>query len=109
MLKPILLAGVTAASLAAAAPAYAQNMDYGALEDMFGEPVTTSATGSPQRASDVPVAMTIISGEEIRRSGALNLAEALRGRAGIDVNRWAAQNYDVAIRGGNSPQIRACW
>jgi len=89
--------------LATAAPATAQSIDHAEFEAIFGEPVTTSATGAPQRASDVPAAMTIITGEEIRRSGAVNLAEALRGRAGIDVNHFTAQQYDVAIRGANQP------
>jgi outer membrane receptor for ferrienterochelin and colicins len=89
--------------LAAAAPAAAQSIDHGEFEAIFGEPVTTSATGAPQRASEVPVAMTIITGEDIRRTGAISLAEALRGRAGIDVNHFTAQQYDVAIRGGNQP------
>lgn len=88
---------------AAASPAAAQSIDYGQYEAIFGEPVTTSATGAPQRASDVPAAMIIIRGEDLRRSGAINLAEALRGRAGIDVNRFGAQHYDVTVRGANQP------
>ncbi len=98
-----LAAGVALAALIAAAPATAQSIDYAQLEAMFGEPVTTSATGAPQRASDVPAAMTIITGEDIRRTGAISLAEALRGYAGIDVNHFTGQQYDVAIRGGNQP------
>jgi iron complex outermembrane receptor protein len=50
MNKLNLLAGVAAGlSLAAAMPAAAQSIDYGSLQEMFNEPVTTSATGSPQR------------------------------------------------------------
>ncbi|MDB5685555.1 MAG: tonB-dependent receptor, partial [Rhizorhabdus sp.] len=89
--------------LASAAPAAAQSIDYGQYEAIFGEPVTTSATGAPQRVSDVPAAMIIIRGEDLRRTGAINLAEALRGRAGIDVNRFGAQQYDVTVRGANQP------
>src|SRR5271167_1537242 len=32
----------------------AQSMDYGALEQLFKESVTTSVDGSPQRISDAP-------------------------------------------------------
>ena len=84
-------------------PAAAQSIDRAAFEDLFGEPVTTSATGAPQRASDVPAAMIIVTGDEVRRSGAANLAEVLRGRAGIDVMQVSANDYEVSIRGGNQP------
>ena len=56
--------------VAAAGSGVAQTVDYGATEAMFGEPVTTSATGKPQRASDAPVTMDIITAEDIRRSAA---------------------------------------
>lgn len=84
-------------------PATAQSIDHAAFEELFGEPVTTAATGAPQRASDAPAAMIIITGEEVRRSGAANLAELLRGRAGMDVMQVSANDYEVAIRGGNQP------
>ena len=50
------------------APARAQTLDRDDLEQLFGEPVTTSATGKPQRASQVPANVEIITAEEIRRS-----------------------------------------
>ncbi len=53
------------ATLCCAKSAAAQIMDYGALEATFGEPVTTSATGSPLRASDAPVDMIIVTADEI--------------------------------------------
>jgi iron complex outermembrane receptor protein len=83
-------------------------MNYGALETMFGEPVTTSATGSPQRVTDSPVNMTIITADDIRRSGADNVPDILRFVAGIDVRRYGASDADVAIRGynsANSPRV----
>lgn len=95
--------GIVLTIAAATAPASAQTVDLGALQDLFDEPITTSVTGAPQRVSDVPAAMIVISGEQIRRSGALNLAETLRGYAGIDVMRNGTQQYDVSMRGGNQP------
>jgi iron complex outermembrane receptor protein len=56
----------------------AQSVDYGALEQLFGEPVTTSATGKPQKASEVPANMEIITQEDIRRSGADNIPDILQ-------------------------------
>ena len=60
----------------------AQSMDYGSLQALFGGPVTTSAIGIPQRASDAPVTMEIITADEIRRSPATDLAGVLKNRAG---------------------------
>src|SRR3984885_3752774 len=54
----------------------AQTINYGPLEQLFGEPVTTSVTGSPQRSSEVPANMEIITAEDIRRSGARDVAGA---------------------------------
>lgn len=86
----------------------AQSMNYAALEELFGEPVTTSATGSPQRASQVPAAMEIITADDIRRSGARDIPGVLRHVLGIDVQQWGNDNADVAVRGYNqalSPRL----
>lgn len=79
--------------------AAAQSIDYTALQQLFGEPVTTSVTGLPQRASDVPAAMEIITAEDIRRSGAYDIPGVLRHVAGVDVLQWNNDNADVGIRG----------
>ena len=50
-----------------ASGACAQSVDYGALEQLFGESVTTSATGHPQRVTEVPAAMEIVDADRIRR------------------------------------------
>ena len=94
---------VTAASVAAlglaASGARAQTMDYGSLEQLFGEPVTTSATGSPKKAADAPVDMVIITQDEIRRSGATDIPGVLKHVAGIDVLQFGSDNAEVAVRG----------
>ncbi|HXJ00331.1 MAG TPA: TonB-dependent receptor [Micropepsaceae bacterium] len=79
--------------------AWAQTVDYGALEQLFGEHVTTSATGSPQRETDVPVNMEIVTADEIRRSGARDIPGVLRQVLGVDVMQWNSDNADVGIRG----------
>jgi iron complex outermembrane receptor protein len=79
--------------------AAAQSIDYPALERLFGEPVTTSVTGSPQRASDVPAAMEIITADDIRRSGAKDLPGVLNHVAGLDVMQWTNDGADVGVRG----------
>ena len=80
-------------------PAQAQQMDFGALESLFGEPVTTSATGKPQRVSEAPVNMEIVTADDIRRSGARSIPEALKGVSGLDVIQTGVNSFDVAIRG----------
>jgi iron complex outermembrane receptor protein len=92
-----------------AASGYAQTIDYGSLEQLFNEPVTTSATGSPQRSTEAPVAMEIISAEDIKRSGATDIPTILSRVAGVDVLTWGAGGAsDVSIRGydqGYSPRL----
>jgi iron complex outermembrane receptor protein len=82
-----------------AAQARAQQIDYGAFEQLFGQPVTTSATGSPQLAAQAPDDMQIITADDIRRSGATDIPDLLEFVAGIDVRREGALDADVAIRG----------
>ena len=100
-MKKTLLAGVSAtfALSMAATAAHAQSIDYGAMEQLFNEPVTTSATGSPQRSTEVPVAMEIITAADIKRSGAVDLPTILSRVAGLDVLNWGAGASDVSVRG----------
>jgi outer membrane receptor for ferrienterochelin and colicins len=94
--------------IAPLSPARAQSIDYGNLEQLFGEPVTASATGSPQRAADVPANMEIITAEDIRRSGADNIPDILQFVAGVDVRRYGFGQAEVSVRGYNqqfSPRL----
>jgi outer membrane cobalamin receptor len=99
---------VAAALVTATGAAHADTIQYGALEELFGEPVTTSATGAPQRATDAPVPMTIITQEDIRRSGAYDIPGVLRDVVGVNVQRHSTFGADVGVRGYNqnfSPRI----
>ncbi|MDB5458090.1 MAG: hypothetical protein JWP92_3675 [Caulobacter sp.] len=99
-MKKFLLAGAAAGlTFAAAATANAQSIDYGAMEQLFNEPVTASATGSPQRATEAPADMQIISADEIRRSGETSIPGILQRVAGIDVINQSAGQSDVNVRG----------
>ncbi len=80
-------------------PAVAQMVDYGALQSLFGESVTTSATGTPQLASDVPTNMTIITADEIRQSGSRNIPEILSRVPGMDILQGSSTSFDVGTRG----------
>jgi outer membrane receptor for ferrienterochelin and colicins len=81
----------------------AQSLDYQAMEQLFGEPVTSSATGKPQRASDAPVNMNIITQDDIRRSGATSIPDVLQFVRGVDVRRYGVADVQVGVRGYNQP------
>lgn len=91
---------LAAAAAAVAAPLAAQSVDHAGLEETFGEPVTTSVNGKPQRRSDSASALVIITRDDIRRSPAREIPDLLKLHAGVDVNRWTAGHADVSIRGG---------
>ena len=82
--------------------ACAQQVDYSTLGQIFGEPITTSATGKPQRASDVPADMVIITQDDIRRSGADNIPDILQFVTGIDFRRYSFGDAEIAVRGYDS-------
>jgi iron complex outermembrane receptor protein len=81
--------------------AAAQSVNYGALEDLYGESVTTSVTGRAQKASEAPANVTIITADDIRRSGAHTIPDVLRFIPGIDVRQYSANQTDVSIQGYN--------
>jgi len=87
------------ATLGSISAVQAQTVDYGSLETLFGEPVTTSATGKPQKASEAPVGLDIITADQIRRMGVTSLPEVLNRVNGI--TSWqATRSYaDVGVRG----------
>ncbi len=95
-----LMAATAAGTMMPAGHLDAQIVDYATLSDAFGEPITTSVTGKPQRASEAPAAITIITHDEIARSPARSVPDLLKVYAGIDVNRWTAGQSDVTVRGG---------
>ncbi len=109
----MLLIGSTLGSLAPIGPApigqapisqaWAQSPDTGALEQVFGEPVTASATGRPQLVSEAPANIEIITQDDIRRSGATSIPEILQFLPGVDVRQYGLADADVGIRGYNQP------
>jgi outer membrane receptor for ferrienterochelin and colicins len=83
--------------------AWGQSLDTGALEQVFGEPVTASATGRPQLVSEAPANIDIITQDDIRRSGATSIPEILQFVPGVDVRQYGLTDADVGIRGYNEP------
>ncbi|MBV1836695.1 TonB-dependent receptor domain-containing protein [Acetobacter estunensis] len=88
--------------LGMAKTAHAQSIDYNSFEQLFGEPVTTSATGKPQRASELSTDTQIVTSEQIERSGAQSIPEVLRMVAGVNVRRYSVLGSNVSIRGNDA-------
>lgn len=97
LMKSLLIGATSALCLNTAAQA--QSVDYNALQDTFGESVTTSATGKPQRASDVPADMIIVTQDQIRRSGAVKLMDLLKFVPGMDVRTYGNTEAEVNVHG----------
>ncbi len=62
----------------------------------------TSVSRHAERLSDAPAAIFVITGEDIRRSGATRLAEALRLAPNLEVARSSASSYAISARGFNN-------
>lgn len=74
-----------AVAAAPTVPAPPRSADYRHLEELFGEPVTTCVIGRPQRTSEAPAALALITRDDIRRSRAGDIVGFLRTPAGIKV------------------------
>ena len=68
------------------------------LEQLTQIDVTTLSK-EPERAFQTPAAIYIITGSDIRRSGATSIPEALRLAPGIEVERIDANKWSIGIRG----------
>lgn len=99
-----------AACLLACAPLAVSNaagQDLGLLSlDELLELEAVSAAKVPEKASDTPAAITIITQEDLRRNGVQSIPEALRMVPGmhvyqIDANKWAVSARGFASRFAN--------
>ncbi len=61
----------------------------------------TSASNRPTRLEDTAAAAFVITSEDIRRSGATNLPDALRLVPGVNVAQISASEWAISIRGFN--------
>ncbi len=90
-----------ALAASAQSAAFAQAIDYKLYEALFQEPVTLSATGLPKRASEAPANITIITADDIARTGARDVADLIDRVAGVSVWRGGPGAAEVSIRGFN--------
>lgn len=78
----------------------AQQADVPALEDLLKAEVTGVAR-KPQALAETPAAVFVISADDIARSGATSIPEALRLAPGVNVARISNAIWAVTIRGFN--------
>lgn len=71
------------------------------LEQVMAFSITTSVSKKQQKVKDSAAAIFIISDEDIRRSGATSIPDALRMAPGLQVARINANQWAVTIRGIN--------
>ncbi len=96
LLVPVLL---HAPSMACAfGPAPAQELFDLSLEELMNV-VVTSVGKKAQQLGDTAAAVYVISANDIRRSGASNIPEALRLAPGVHVAQFANNRWSVSIRG----------
>jgi iron complex outermembrane receptor protein len=76
------------------------------LEELSQIEVTTPSK-EPVKAFQTPAAIFVITGEDIRRSGATCIPEALRLAPGVEVARIDASTWSIGIRGFGSNLTRS--
>jgi iron complex outermembrane receptor protein len=71
------------------------------LEEL-GNIIVTSVSKKPEPLSDAPTSIYVITRDDIRRSGANSLPEALRLAPNLSIAQFSASGYAISARGFNS-------
>jgi iron complex outermembrane receptor protein len=107
--KPVpakLVVLVAAALLAAGQPAAAAPLQVADIADLSLEQLTqievTSVSGRAEPLSGAAASIFVLSNEDIRRSGARTLPEALRLAPNLQVAQTSASTYAISARGFNN-------
>lgn len=69
------------------------------LDELLNIDVVVTASKQPEDLFEAPLSVTIIKREEIEKSGATSIPEALRLAPGLIVREITPGNYDIHIRG----------
>lgn len=97
-----LVLAVNLLTLTARAQVLAQNdVRQLSIEELANVEIT-SVSRRPESLAQAPAAVFVISAEDIRRSGAINLPEALRLAPNLEVARLNGFAYTISARGFNS-------
>ena len=103
----------SAPSDAGAAPAAEKAASAEGLADLsleqLREVVVTTVSRSAERLDRVAASVYVISGDDIRRSGATTIPKALRLAPTLDVARADANQYAINARGFNNVLPTRCW
>jgi len=62
----------------------------------------TSVSKSPEKLSEAASAIQVVTGDEVRRSGATSLPEALRLASNLDVAQKNSHEWGISARGFNT-------
>jgi len=96
-----LLTTMLAGALFAASPGQSgKNLGDLSLEELMNESVT-SVSGHEQRLGDAAAAIAVLSNDDLRRSGATTIMDALRLVPGMDVGAVNSSQMAVSARGFN--------
>lgn len=99
LLMVTVLCGYTSLTLANGKPQDNPLLDM-SIEELMKIQVTTVSRHS-QKLTQVPSAVFVITQDDIRRSGATNIPDALRMAPGVQVDRVSSDKWAVSIRGFN--------
>ena len=101
LLAPVLIGVVQAASASAAELPTAPELAELSVEQLSNIEIT-SVSKKPERLSDAPASVFIITGEDIRRAGVTSLPEALRLAPNLQVAQIDARQHAISARGFTS-------
>jgi len=76
-------------------------------KDITLEPVVVTATKTERAPEDVTQSVTVITADEIKKSGATTPSEAVRKTVGMTVNEYGPRgaNSNLSVRGSTSAQV----
>src|SRR5258708_20201061 len=95
------LLAVAAATALAAEPLRVADLADLSIEEL-GNIQVTSVSKHPERLADAPASIFVITGEDIRRSGATRLPEALRLAPNPEAAPASASSYPITAPGFNN-------
>src|SRR5258708_9280730 len=75
--------------------------------EQLGEIEVTTASKRPVKVSRTPAAIYVVTQEDIRRSGATSIPEALRLVPGVEVARIDSNTWSLGVRGFGSALSRS--
>jgi iron complex outermembrane receptor protein len=97
----LVLGALLASAAFSAEPQRSRDLADLSIEEL-GNIQVTSVSKHAERLLDAPASIFVITGEDIRRSGATRLPEALRLAPNLEVARASASSYAISARGFNN-------